>query len=106
MTRPLVLENLSDLKEPQQHKEIYRCLLFLHHYVKNTKKYNKLHYATLTDPMRKLRCRLFRHASDPWEGKTLAPKVALIQAMENWETLTGETCRVLSFSTSRTYARR
>ncbi|KAI6020474.1 hypothetical protein EDC04DRAFT_2737309 [Pisolithus marmoratus] len=29
------------------------------------------------------------HASDMWRGKTLALKVALIEATENWEKLTG-----------------
>ena len=33
--------------------------------------------------------RLFYHPSNPWEGETLALKVALIQETENWETLTG-----------------
>ena len=33
--------------------------------------------------------RLFCHASDPWEGETLALKVALIEATQNWEKLTG-----------------
>jgi hypothetical protein len=35
-----------------------------------------------------LRRRLFCCASDPWEGETLALKVAPINATENWETLT------------------
>jgi hypothetical protein len=91
MTRLPQPENLHDLDEPQQSKEMepYRRLLFLHHYVENTEKYNKLHHTALTDPMRTLRCRLFNHASDPWEGETLALKVALIQATEDWGTLTG-----------------
>jgi len=36
-----------------------------------------------------LRRRLFYYAGDPWEGETLALKVALIEATENWDTLTG-----------------
>ena len=43
----------------------------------------------MTDPMCVLRGRLFHHASNPWEGETLELKVALIQATERWETLTG-----------------
>ena len=91
MTRPLLPENLDDLDETEQSraKELYRCRLVHYHYVKNTEEYNKLHYAALTDPLGMLRCRLFNHASDPWEGETLALKVALIEATENWETLTG-----------------
>ena len=45
-----------------------------------------------------LRGRLFYHASSPWEGETLELKVALIQATERWETLTGggASCPVVS----------
>ncbi|KAK0492528.1 hypothetical protein EDD18DRAFT_1410353 [Armillaria luteobubalina] len=91
MTPPLLLEKLDDLNETQQRREIelYRCRLVHYHYVKNTYKYNIIHYATMTDPMGVLRSRLFYHASNPWEDETLALKVALIQATENWETLTG-----------------
>jgi hypothetical protein len=35
------------------------------------------------------RRRLFCSASDPWEGETLALKVALIQVTKDWKTLTG-----------------
>jgi hypothetical protein len=70
--------------------ELYRRRLVHHHYVKNTEKYNELHYAALADPMGVRRRRLFCHASDPWwEGEPLALKVALIQATKNWEALTG-----------------
>lgn len=37
-----------------------------------------------------LRRLLFFHARNPWEGETLALKVALIKLTENWETLVGE----------------
>ncbi|KAI6017895.1 protein kinase subdomain-containing protein PKL CAK Fmp29 [Pisolithus marmoratus] len=91
MTRPSLPEDLSDLDETRQsrEKELYRRRLVHYHYVKNTEEYNKFHYAALTDPMGMLRRRLFCHANDPWEGETLALKVALIEATENWETLTG-----------------
>ena len=36
-----------------------------------------------------LRRRFFDHTSVLWEGEILALKVALIEATENWETLTG-----------------
>jgi hypothetical protein len=36
-----------------------------------------------------LRSRLLEYAGYPWEGGTLELKVALIQAVERWETLTG-----------------
>ena len=92
MTRPLLPENLDDLDETQQNQEkgLY-CRRILHyHYVKSTEEYNNIHYAALTDPEGTLRRRLFCYASDPWEGETLSLKVALIQATENWKTLTRE----------------
>ena len=91
MTRPSLPENLDDLDEAEQSraKELYRRRLVHYHYVKNTEEYNKLHYLALTDPPGMLRPRLFYHASDLWEGETLALKVALIEATEDWETLTG-----------------
>ncbi|KAF5354038.1 hypothetical protein D9756_006957 [Leucocoprinus leucothites] len=91
MTRPSLPEIFDDLDETQQAEEmeLYRRRLVHYHYVKNTEEYNKLHYTALTDPMGTLRRRLFCHASDPWEGETLALKVALIQATENWKSLTG-----------------
>jgi hypothetical protein len=91
MMRPTLPENLHDLEEHQQSKEmeLYHSRLVHYHYVENTEKYNKHHYAALTDPEGMLRFRLFCHASDIWEGETLALKVALIDATEEWETLTG-----------------
>lgn len=92
MTRPSLPENLDDLDETQRsrEKELHRRRLIHYHYVKNTEEYNKLHYTALTDPVGMLRRRLFCYASDPWEGETLALKVALIQAMKSWSTLTRE----------------
>ncbi|EIW87457.1 hypothetical protein CONPUDRAFT_116728 [Coniophora puteana RWD-64-598 SS2] len=91
MTRPSPPENLDKLGITQQsgELELYRCRLVHYHYVKNTEKYNELHYAALADPIGLFRRRLFRHASAPWEGETLSLKVGLIDAAENWETLTG-----------------
>jgi hypothetical protein len=96
MTQPSLPEKLDDLDETQE-KEPYRRRLVHYHYVKNTKEYNELHYATLTDPMGMLRRRLFCYASDRWEGGTLALKVAPINVTENWETLTegGPRCPVM-----------
>ncbi|KAF8337850.1 protein kinase subdomain-containing protein PKL CAK Fmp29 [Amanita rubescens] len=82
MTRPSLPENLED-------EELYRQRLVHYYYVKCTEEYNELHYAALTIPMGVLCRRLFCYASDPWEGETLALKVALIEATVNWETLTG-----------------
>ena len=85
MTQPLLPENLDGLDEAEkiQAKELYRSRLGHYHYVKNTEEYNKHRYAASTEPFGMLRRRLFYHASDMWEGETLALKVALIEATEN-----------------------
>ena len=91
MMRPALPANFDALDEPAQNraKALYRRRLVHYHYVRNTEDCNALHYATLTDPAGVLRRRLFCHASDPWEGETLELKAALIEATENWETLSG-----------------
>ncbi|KAJ7202551.1 protein kinase subdomain-containing protein PKL CAK Fmp29 [Mycena pura] len=91
MTPPSLPENLDDLNETEQgrEKELYCYRLIHYHYVKNTEKYNILHYATLTDPMDSLRRRLFGYARALWDGETVELKATLIEATENWELLTG-----------------
>ncbi|KAF8637446.1 hypothetical protein AX17_002811 [Amanita inopinata Kibby_2008] len=91
MTLHLLPENLDELDETEQSraKELYHRHLVHYHYVKHTEECNELHYAALTDPVGMLRRRLFYYASDRWEGETLSLKVALIEATEEWETLTG-----------------
>jgi len=111
MTRPSLPENLDNLDKAEKNrtKELYHRRLVHYHYVKSTEECNKLHHAALMDHMGVLRRRLFCHvgAGDPWEGGTLALKVALIEAMENWEeAYGGEARRVQSCSTQRTSARR
>lgn len=90
MTRPSLPENFNNLDENQQdrEKELYRRRLVHYYYLENTRKYNILHYIALTDHMCVLRRRLFQYASDRWEGETHALKLALIDAMEDWEALT------------------
>ena len=91
MTLPSLPENFDELDETErtEAEEVYLRRLVHYHYVTNTEECNELHYVALTDPMCVLRGRLFHHASNPWEGETLELKVALIQATERWETLTG-----------------
>jgi hypothetical protein len=91
MTLPSLPENFDELEETKRiaAEDIYHTRLVHYHYVKNTKEYNKSHYDAFTDPMCVLRSRLFYHAGNPWEGETLELKVALIQATERWDTLTG-----------------
>lgn len=91
MTRPLLPQKLGDLDETQQSEEmeLYRWRLVHYHYLKSTAEFSELHFAAFADPQDMFRRTLFRRASDPWEGETLALKVALIRGTNNWETLTG-----------------
>ena len=91
LTWPSPPENLDDLDENEQSEEmeLYHCRLVHYHYIKSTEKYNKLHCEALADPIGRFRRGLFHLASDMWDGETLALKVALIDATQNWETLTG-----------------
>ncbi|KAH7884287.1 protein kinase subdomain-containing protein PKL/CAK/Fmp29 [Phlebopus sp. FC_14] len=79
MTPPSLPENFDELDGTQRTKaeEVYLRRVVHYHYVTNTEECNTLHYAALTDPI------------NPWEGETLELKVALIQATERWEMLTG-----------------
>jgi len=64
----------------------YRDHLVHHHYVTSME---ELHYAAPTDHMYALRSHLFQHAGSPWEGETFELRLALMQATERWEALTG-----------------
>ncbi|KAF7364025.1 hypothetical protein MSAN_01061200 [Mycena sanguinolenta] len=86
--RGLGAASVKDLKPEMASKELYRRRLVHYHYIKNTEKLNKLHHAALTDPASLLCRRLFDQASLPWDGETLALKVALIDATESWEAST------------------
>ena len=91
MERPTLPENLSEAEEHDQSylKERHRRRLVHYHYVQSTAECNEVHRAALADPMGVLRLRLFQHASDPWEGETVALKVDLIEATQSWDKLAG-----------------
>lgn len=91
MALPSLPENFDELEETERTaaEEVYHRRLVHYHYTKNTEEYNRPHYDALSDPLCVLRSRLFGHAGNPWEGETLDLKVALMRAVERWETLTG-----------------
>ena len=88
---PSLPEDFDELEEAERtgEEEVYCNRLEPYHYVTNTEKYNKPHYDAMMDPMCALCRHLFNLSSYPWEGETLELKVALIEATERWETLTG-----------------
>ncbi|KAK7685388.1 hypothetical protein QCA50_011251 [Cerrena zonata] len=91
MTLPSLPEDFDELDETKRTRAevFYRDRLVHYHYVKSMEECNKLHYAAFMDPMYALRGRLFTHTSSPWEGETFELKLALIQATERWNALTG-----------------
>ena len=99
LTRPSLPENFDDLDEAAQSyaKELRPRRLIHYHYVKSTEECNEVHHAALAGPMGVLRRCIFQHAGGPWEGETIALKVALIEATKDWETLTegGAPCPVV-----------
>jgi len=75
----------------EREMELFRRRTFHYHYVGLTERYHVHHAKALVDPMGVL-CRwLFHKARDPWEGKSVGLKMALVKAMTlgNWEQLTG-----------------
>lgn len=88
---PSLPGNLGDLDESEQNrqKELYRDRLVHYHYMKSTEEFNKVHHMALTSPLGTLRRRLFDYTGEPWEGETIALKLALIEATENWNRITG-----------------
>ncbi|KAF8906175.1 protein kinase subdomain-containing protein PKL CAK Fmp29 [Mucidula mucida] len=91
MVPPSLPDNMNNLDTAKQRieRERYRRRLVHYHYVDNTRKYNKPHSAALRDPVDVLRRMLFHYARSPWRGESLELKLALIRAMEAWQTLTG-----------------
>lgn len=89
---PSLPANMDELDESEQGHALglYHRRLVHFHYVKNTEKYNKLHYDALSDLVSMFIHRLFDQAGAPWEGETHALKTTLIEATEIWGRLTGE----------------
>lgn len=86
MAPPTLPNDFAELGETQQAKEmeLFRRRRLHHHYVSETERQNKPHYAALTDPVGMLRRRLFRRAGDLWQGETLPLKADLIRAAGHW----------------------
>lgn len=88
MIPPSLPENFDELEggERTSAEVVYRDRLTHYHYVKNME---SSHFAAFADPMWPTRGRLFQHSGGMWEGETFELKLALIEATENWDALTG-----------------
>lgn len=86
---PILPENFEELSEEEQsqEEELLRKRQVHYFYVKMTRKLNPLHYDALTYNFNTLRNKLFRHASDPWEGDNITLKADLVQLTRSWSRL-------------------
>lgn len=92
LKKPALPPNFSSLsKEDQtQAKELYRRRQLHFYYFGGASKFNNIHYKALRLPSTALKQRLCFNASSPWQGNTIPLKVALIELIQNWDTLTAE----------------
>jgi hypothetical protein len=92
LKKPSLASNLSSLSEEDQTQaiELYRRRHLHFYYFGGAYKFNNIHYKALRLPSTALKQRLCFGASSPWQGNPIPLKVALIQAVQNWRTLTTE----------------
>ena len=83
---PTLPDDFDDLSEMDQfkHVELLRRRQLHYHYVAGTAASGSIHAQVLTDSLNILRRKLFRHASDPWEGDNVTLKADLIELTKAW----------------------
>ena len=82
----------SDFDQQNETEQLKQVLLLrkrqLHYtYVKETLRLNPAHGEVLTDSLSILRRKLFRHASEPWEGDNISLKADLVELTRQWPRL-------------------
>ena len=96
LTPPTLPENFDSLGERQKFEEVVllrkRQLHF--HYFKETATLNQTHQAALRSDMSMLRSKIFRHASDPWEGDNITLQADLLQLQQNWSKISQLPCPI------------
>lgn len=94
----------SDFDEQNETEQLRQVLLLrkrhLHYtYVKETLRLCPAHGEVLTDSLSILRRKLFRHASEPWEGDNVSLIADLVELTRQWS-------RLVPSSTSTTHSQR
>ena len=91
LEEPSLPANMEELDELQQYTEmgLFIKRFFHYSYLGFTQQYNKNHYDAM-DLAPSLICRLFYEAGYPWLAEAHALKIALIEATELWDMLSGE----------------
>lgn len=72
----------------QEAKQKYARQLMHTSYSYATESINPLHYEACTVPQIAVRQKLFRHASNPWEGNSATLRADLVVLYQNWTELT------------------
>ncbi|KAF7289310.1 Altered inheritance of mitochondria protein 9, mitochondrial [Mycena indigotica] len=90
---PANIELMDEMERNAEH-ELYRHRLVHYHYIANAAVHNEPHFNLIVQSFgqRNTLCRsLFVHSSRNWEGDTNEFKTALMQVVEDWDVLTGNT---------------
>lgn len=90
----------SDFDEQNESEQLKQVLLLrkrqLHYtYVKETLRLNPAHGEVLTDSLSILRRKLFRHASEPWEGDNFSLRADLVELTRQWSRLVPSATRTI-----------
>jgi hypothetical protein len=89
---PELPENFDDLSEEEQFEQVVllRKRQLHYFYFEGTAKLNPTHYEALIYPQSILRRKIYRHASDPWEGDNVTLKADLVHFTRTWQNLAGD----------------
>ena len=89
LQEPRLPSNFDEQSESGQLKEVLllRKRQLHYTYVTETLRLNRAHGEVLTDSLSILRRKLFRHASEPWEGDNISLKADLVELTRQWSRL-------------------
>lgn len=90
LTEPRLPHDFDVENETEQMRQVLllRKRQLHYTYVKETLRLNQVHGEVLSDGLCILRRKLFRHASEPWEGDCLSLKADLVELTKQWSSLT------------------
>ena len=94
LTLPSLPANIDSLEAKQQlqEQEILRKRQLHYHYFRETAMQNPVHQAALMVEMAVLRRKIFRHASDPWEGDNISLQADIVQLQKFWLRISSAPC--------------
>lgn len=88
--------NFDDLSDKEQFEQVVllRKRQLHYFYIERTERLNPIHSEALTYNRSILRRKIYRHASDPWEGENVTLKADLVDFTQCWQELTGNDSEV------------